>query len=180
MTTHQAAHAITTMSRVLRVSSSGYSAWRRRGPSVRASDDARLTEQIRAIHTWSRGTYGAPRIQVELAARGRRVSRKRVARLMRRAGGRGVSRRKWGTTTIRDRARRPAPGSGPAGVHRDRPGRALGGRHHLRRDVERLPLPGRGARCLESSHRGLGHGDTSADRTSARGARDGGAAATTA
>ena len=56
-------------------------------------------------------------------------------------------------------------GSGPAGIHRDRPGRALGGRHHLRRDVERLPLPGRGARCLESSHRGLGHGDTSADRT---------------
>ena len=109
MTTHQAAHAITTMSRVLRVSSSGYYAWRRRGPSVRASDDARLTEQIRAIHTWSRGTYGAPRIQVELAARGRRVSRKRVARLMRRAGVRGVSRRKWVTTTIRDRARRPAP-----------------------------------------------------------------------
>ena len=37
------------------------------------------------------------------------MSRKRVARLMRGAGLRGVSRRKWITTTVRDRRQRPAP-----------------------------------------------------------------------
>ncbi len=109
MTTHQAAHSLATMCRVLQVSPSGYYAWRQRGPSPRASADAALIEEIRAIHTHSRGTYGAPRIHAELVARGRRVSRKRVARLMRDAGLRGVSRRKWVTTTVRDRTARPAP-----------------------------------------------------------------------
>ena len=41
-----------------------------------------------------RGTYGAPRIHAELRAEGVLVGRKRVARLMRRPGLRGVSRRK--------------------------------------------------------------------------------------
>ena len=109
MTAHQAAHAIATLCRVLAVSPSGYYAWRTRARSPRASDDEGLIAEICAIHTHSRGTYGAPRIQAELAARGRRVSRKRIARLMRRAGVRGVSRRKWVTTTVRDQARRPAP-----------------------------------------------------------------------
>ena len=109
MTAHQAAHSIGTLCRVLAVSPSGYYAWRPRARSARACDDDVLLVEIRAIHTHARGTYGAPRIQAELAARGRRVSRKRVARLMRRAGVRGVSRRKWVTTTVRDQARRPAP-----------------------------------------------------------------------
>ncbi len=109
MSAHRAVHSITTMGRVLAVSPSGYHAWRTRAPSARARDDGQLTARIRAIHTHSRGTYGAPRIQAELAATGTRVGRKRVARLMRRAGVRGVSRRKWIRTTVRDRARRPAP-----------------------------------------------------------------------
>ena len=107
MTAHRAAHAIATLCRVLAVSPSGYYAWRTRARSPRASDDEGLIAEICAIHTHSRGTYGAPRIQAELAARGRRVSRKRIARLMRRAGVRGVSRRKWVTTS--DQPRRPAP-----------------------------------------------------------------------
>jgi len=109
MKAHQAAHRIATMCRVLEVSPSGYYAWRTRAPSGRAREDDRLTEQIRAIHQASRGTYGAPRIQVELAARGTAVGRKRVARLMRRAGLRGVSRRKWVVTTVRNPAAQPAP-----------------------------------------------------------------------
>ena len=104
MTAHRAAHSIATLCRVLEVSPSGYYAWRRRGRSLRASDDAKLIAEIRAIHTDSRGTYGAPRIRAELAARGRYVGRTRVTRLMRRAGLRGVSRRKWVTTTVRNRA----------------------------------------------------------------------------
>jgi len=97
------------MCRVLKVSPSGYYAWLKREPSNREQEDAVLTEQIRAIHAESRGTYGAPCIHVELQTRGVRVSKKRVARLMKAAGLRGVSRRKAPTATRREPAARPAP-----------------------------------------------------------------------
>ena len=105
----RAAPAIATLCRVLEVSPSGYYAWHRRPASPRAREDAALTAEIEAIHIHSRGTYGAPRIHAELVARGRRVSRKRVARLMRAAQLRGVSRRKFVVTTTRAADARPAP-----------------------------------------------------------------------
>jgi putative transposase len=109
MKAHQAAHAIATMCRVLDVSASGYYAWRTRTQSARAQADACLLTAIRTIHARSRGTYGAPRIHAELVATGTRVSRKRVARLMRTAGVCGVSRRTRPRTTVRGAATRPAP-----------------------------------------------------------------------
>ena len=97
------------MCRLLGVSTSGYYAWRSRRPSRRAVADAALTERIVEIHTWSRGTYGAPRIHAELADRGVRVGRKRIARLMREVQIQGVTRRKAVFTTRRDSTARPAP-----------------------------------------------------------------------
>jgi len=97
------------MCRVLEVSTSGFYAWRKRGPSRRAREDTILTDRIRWIHLRSRGTYGTPRIHAELADEGVHVGRKRVARLMRAAGLRGVSRRKPFHTTIRQARNRPAP-----------------------------------------------------------------------
>ena len=79
MTVHRAAHSIATMCQVLEVSPSGYYAWQARRRSRRAQADAELTERIRRIHAYSRGTYSAPRIRAELAATGTRVSRKRLA-----------------------------------------------------------------------------------------------------
>jgi putative transposase len=67
--------------------------------------DAALIAEIHAAHAASKGTYGAPRLQIDLADAGIRVSRKRIARLMRRAGLAGVSRRKGTVTTVRDGAR---------------------------------------------------------------------------
>ena len=93
---------------VLGVSSSGYYAWRKRPPSRRTQRDTALTEEIHAAHSASRGTYGAPRIHAELAAKGIRVGRKRVARPMSRAGLAGVSRRRFATTTFKGDGR-PAP-----------------------------------------------------------------------
>ena len=78
---------------MLQVSASGYYAWQGRPPSQRALDDAVLTERIRTIHAASDENYGSPNIQAELRDEGTRVGRKRVARLMRVAGLRGVSRR---------------------------------------------------------------------------------------
>jgi putative transposase len=109
MRAHQASYSVRTMGRLLGVSPSGFYAWRSRQRSQRARSDEALLAKIRAIHQSSWGTYGAPRIQAELAAQGLGVSRKRVARLLREAGLQGVSRRRRFTTTVRDRSRRPAP-----------------------------------------------------------------------
>jgi putative transposase len=109
MKAHRAAHSIATMCRVLGVSASGYYAWQRREASARAVKDQQLTEQIRAFHQQSRGTYGAPRLHRDLRAIGVHVGRKRVARLLKQAGLRGVSRRKWLVTTVRAEHARPAP-----------------------------------------------------------------------
>jgi putative transposase len=106
---HQAAHPIATLCRVLGVSASGYYAWTGRPASARATTDAALMEQIRLIHTRSRGTYGERRVHAELAALGVHVGRKRVARLMRALGLAGVSRRQGTMTTRRDPEARPAP-----------------------------------------------------------------------
>jgi putative transposase len=98
---NQAAFPIATMCRLLGVSPSGYYAWTKRQPSRRARTDTALVVEIRAAHAASRGIYGAPRIHVDLAAKGFRVGRKRVARLMSAAGLAGVSRRKFVTTTVK-------------------------------------------------------------------------------
>ena len=117
-------HKIATMCRVLGVSTSGYYAWRTRARSARGRADAELSPRIAAIHQWSRGSYGVPRIHAELKAQGVRIGRKRVARQMTTAGLYGVSRRRrWITTTVRDRAARPAPDLVERNFNTDRPNR---------------------------------------------------------
>ena len=109
MSAHQAIFPIRTMASVLKVSASGYYAWRSRPASARASADADLTRRIRTIHAGSRGTYGAPRVHAELKADSLMVGLKRIARLMRAARIAGVSRRRSAPiTTPRARDHHPA------------------------------------------------------------------------
>jgi putative transposase len=98
----KAHHSIVMLCRVLRVSCSGYYAWRTREPSARAREDAVLAARIGTIHHESRATYGAPRVHAELGAQGIRCGRKRVARLMRAAGIVGCHRRRSVVTTVRE------------------------------------------------------------------------------
>ena len=105
MSENQAVYPIATMCRLLGVSPSGYYAWTKRTPSPRAQADAALLATIRDIHQSSHGTYGAPRIHAELAAKGFHIGRKRVARLMTTDGLFGVSRRKFVITTARGSGR---------------------------------------------------------------------------
>ncbi len=109
MKANQAEFPIATMCRVLGVSTSGYYAWAKRGPSARQRADAALSERLRRFHGLSRRTYGAPRLHRDVFDDGWRVGQKRIARLMRQAGIRGVSRRKWICTTQRAERPRPAP-----------------------------------------------------------------------
>lgn len=89
------------MCRLLSVSRSGFYAWQDRPMSDRARRDVELTALIHQIHAYSYGgTYGAPRIHRELReVYGIRVGRKRVERLMRRAGLQGVQKRRFRCTT---------------------------------------------------------------------------------
>lgn len=98
--------------RILRVSRSGYAAWRRRQhepPSPRQQQkrqaEAQLRLQIRAAYGKGRCYYGSPRVADELREQGLSVSRKRVARLMREEGlvGRSRARRRIQTTDSRHR-----------------------------------------------------------------------------
>ena len=93
---------------MLGVSRSGYYEWRGRPPSARDTADAVLANTIVDIHAMSRRAYGAPRVHAELRlGQGIRIGRKRVARLMRITGTRGLCHRPKART-------RPAPA-----VHED-------------------------------------------------------------
>ena len=109
MRANRAFYPVATMCRLLGVSASGYYAWQGRAPSARAESDGAMLDRIRDIHRTSRGTYGAPRVHAELVAQGHAVGRKRIARLMRHAGLRGISRRKDTRTTVRDARARAVP-----------------------------------------------------------------------
>ena len=107
----KAEHTISRLCTVLGVTRAGYYAWRRRGPSLRQLGDDELARLIVQIYDGSHQTYGAVRINDELRDEHQiRVGRKRVARLMRQRGikgipGQGRTRR----TTIPDAKAPPAP-----------------------------------------------------------------------
>ena len=85
---HASGHAIRFMCRVLEVAHSWFHA-RRRAAQKRAERAAwrgRLGSEIREIFEQSKRCYGAPRIHAELKARGFRISKRTVAKLMRENG----------------------------------------------------------------------------------------------
>ena len=67
---------------IIEVSRSGYYDWRGRPLSERASDNARLVEDIKRVHAKSRDLYGSPRVTEALKNEGQSCNEKRVARLM--------------------------------------------------------------------------------------------------
>jgi transposase InsO family protein len=93
------AFPVAVLCRVLGVSTSGFYAWAKRPKPERVKADARLALDVAAAHKRSRGRYGSPRIHAELRARGVRVGRKRVARLMRENGLYARRRRRFRKTT---------------------------------------------------------------------------------
>ena len=90
------------MCQALKVSRSGFYAWRSRPESPRQRTDKTLLPQIRRIHAQSKGVYGAPRVCEELKDEGYHCGRHKVARLMRLAGLRGCPQRRFKVTTQSD------------------------------------------------------------------------------
>lgn len=105
----KASYPISVLCRVLKVSRSGYYDWKDRPPSKRERENATLMEKIQEVHYRSRRTYGYPRVHAELRTLGVRCSRKRDARLMRKAGLQGCLRGRRKRTTRRDLCATPAP-----------------------------------------------------------------------
>jgi putative transposase len=95
-------HSANRCCELFEVSKSAYYERKKNVPSARDVDDAELTAKIEAIHKESDGTYGSPRMHKELVKRGVTCGRRRVRRLMRRAGLEGRCKKRWRTTTVAD------------------------------------------------------------------------------
>jgi transposase InsO family protein len=82
----KAKYPVRVLCRCVGVSAAGYYGWKSAGPSRREQEDERLGVEVAAIFKEKRRRYGSPRVHGELRDRGHRVSRKRVARLLRERG----------------------------------------------------------------------------------------------
>jgi transposase InsO family protein len=88
------------MCRVFKVGRSGYYDWLKRKPSKRAIQKQQITRDIKALYQDSRCRYGSPKITDELRDNGWKVSRPRVARIMRSEGLKSIICKKFrGATT---------------------------------------------------------------------------------
>jgi putative transposase len=106
---------------VLGVSRAGFYAWKHRGPSARARADEELAEEVAAAHERSRHTYGSPRVYRALKARGVRVGKKRIERLMRERGIVARRKRRFRRTTDSNHSHPIAPNTLNRDFHADVP-----------------------------------------------------------
>ena len=96
--------AVERMCRVFKVSRSGYYDWLnraadRRQLSAREVNNQKVLKLISEIHKKSKGRYGSPKITQELKKKGVRISRPRVARIMRDANIRSIIHKKFRVQT---------------------------------------------------------------------------------
>lgn len=109
MKNHENEFSIERMSKVFNVSRSGYYKFIHAKPSARSKENDGLLEKIKTTHKESRGTYGSPRIHAELGFQGETCSRKRVARLMKKAGIEAKMKKRFKVTTKANPKAKAAP-----------------------------------------------------------------------
>jgi HTH-like domain len=81
------------------VSSSGYYSWVTREPSKHSIEEARLEVEILAAHKRTRGTFGAERLQHDLADHGVKAGVCRIRRIRKKPGIKCRQKRKFKATT---------------------------------------------------------------------------------
>jgi putative transposase len=96
---HRETFKVGRMCQLLKVSRSSYYAWLQRPESNRSRENRCLEDKIRVLHNASHGIYGSPRIHRELVDAGIGCGKNRVARIMREAGIRSRTKRKFKATT---------------------------------------------------------------------------------
>jgi putative transposase len=92
-------YPISFLKRMLSVSGSGYYAWQDRPLSQRDREELRLELHIKAAHKRTRESYGAERLQHDLAENGIRVGVCRIKRIRKNLGLRCRQKRKFKATT---------------------------------------------------------------------------------
>lgn len=90
---------VETICRVMRVSPRGYRSWRTRPISQRARTDMSVLAHIREQYSLSLGSYGRPRMTMELKEAGLAIGERRVGRLMKINGIKPVRTRRHKVTT---------------------------------------------------------------------------------
>ncbi|WP_327250005.1 IS3 family transposase [Streptomyces sp. NBC_01320] len=128
-------YSISLLCRALKLSRSGYYAYLAARPAaaVTAREEDEPVAEIRQIHEESRRAYGAPRINAALGHRGRRITRKRVERLIREHDIPGITRRKRRNLTKAGTKAASSPDLIGHDFTADEPGRKLVG------DITYLP-----------------------------------------
>ena len=96
----QAEHTVTILCRCMRVTRSGFYAWRSRAESRHAQEDRRLKILVQASFEESRHRYGSPRVHEDLIEQHECISRKRVVRLMQEDGLKARIRKRYKHTTM--------------------------------------------------------------------------------
>lgn len=93
------------------ISRSGYYAHKKKPERSLRKGDQELRPKVRQMFEKSRGTYGTPRIRMELAREGKQHGRRRIGRLMREQGLKARSKRQWrrSGTTVTDPALATSP-----------------------------------------------------------------------
>jgi putative transposase len=81
---HQGEFAVRDLCRVLKVSTSRFYEWQAQPVGRRQAYHDELARQIEQVHRDSRGVYGSPRIASVLKARGVKVCRNTIAKVMKR------------------------------------------------------------------------------------------------
>jgi len=99
MRDYESVFSVAAMSQVLGMTRPGYYAWKHRSPSSREQADLALRVEIRAIFAACRRSYGSRRIRQALRRQGRRVGRRRVARLLSQEGFRAKRSARFRATT---------------------------------------------------------------------------------
>lgn len=105
----KASFPISRMCDLFAVSPSGFFAWKSRPASQRQWDDMIFLAYIRTAFSLSNGTYGSPRMHLDLTDEGHMIGRHRVARLMRENGLVAHQRRRFKRTTDSEHAWPIAP-----------------------------------------------------------------------
>ena len=98
----RAEHTVSILCRCLRVTRSGFYAWRHRPESTHTRLDRRLRVLVQASFDASHHRYGSPRIHGDLLEQHEQVSRKRVVRLMQEDGLVARPRKRFKCTTMSD------------------------------------------------------------------------------
>ena len=111
MAAHTTEFKVTTMSRALEASRSGFYAWLQRlnKPSAQAQRRDHLDEVVKAAFIAGKGRSGSPRLTLDLADAGEVFDRKTVANSQRRQGLRAKAAKKFKATTNSEHSLPVAP-----------------------------------------------------------------------